>query len=69
MGVSEFARHIGVKRKTLDNIERGLQRPTVEVIEGICRTHPEFAYWFVTGLTKDNDLKPIQNNPDFSNYC
>ena len=36
------------------NFWLGRQRPTVEMIEAVCREHPQFAFWLTTGCTLGN---------------
>jgi transcriptional regulator with XRE-family HTH domain len=47
----EFAERCGLKRDTIDNIEKGNQKVNEDHIEAITSQWPEFAYWLVTGKT------------------
>ncbi|VVE76260.1 hypothetical protein PAN31117_05362 [Pandoraea anapnoica] len=41
----------GIPSKRWQNVSRGLQRPTSEMIEAIGHVWPQFAFWLVTGRT------------------
>ncbi|WP_414673636.1 helix-turn-helix domain-containing protein [Magnetofaba australis] len=49
LGRAEFAERIGVNRDAVRDIEVGRRRPTEELMEGIGREWPQFAYWLMTG--------------------
>ncbi|VVD64615.1 hypothetical protein PPN31114_00282 [Pandoraea pneumonica] len=49
----EMEEFTGIPSKRWQNVSRGLQRPTSEMIEAIGRVWPQFAYWLVTGRTDE----------------
>ncbi|MES9958270.1 MAG: helix-turn-helix transcriptional regulator [Sedimenticola sp.] len=55
LGRAEFADLTEIKKDTLIKIERGRQRPTEELIEGIGKHWPEYLHWLITG-TANPDL-------------
>ncbi|MET0106726.1 MAG: hypothetical protein ABW072_16560 [Sedimenticola sp.] len=55
LGRAEFAGLTGIKKHTLIQIEKGNQRATEELIEGIGKHWPEYLHWLVTG-TANPDL-------------
>lgn len=56
----EFGEKIGIKGKTIENIEDGRQRVNEEHIEAIIKHYPFFVYWLVTGKTLEEvgQIKP-----------
>ena len=60
LGRAEFARKIGVKKQLIISVEHSKQRPTEELLEGIAREWPRFAYWLLTGRARIeyNDIDP-----------
>jgi DNA-binding XRE family transcriptional regulator len=49
-GRQEFADKTGIKKATVENIERELQKINGDQISAIVETFPEYAYWLTTGL-------------------
>ncbi len=54
LGQTRFANALGVSLSLIKSVEWKRQRPTAELIEAICRTWPQFAYWLVTGDSEPN---------------
>lgn len=48
-GRQEFADKTGIKKATVENIERELQKINGDQISAIVETFPEYAYWLATG--------------------
>jgi DNA-binding XRE family transcriptional regulator len=55
MGRAEFCEAVGVKKTTIINIEKGIQGVTEIFIVATCKKWPQFAYWFVTGITQEEN--------------
>lgn len=49
-GRQEFANKTGIKKATVENIERKQQKINGDQITAIVKTFPEYAYWLTTGL-------------------
>jgi hypothetical protein len=47
----------GVPAYSWNNAARGRQRPTTEMIEWVCQTWPEFAFWIATGTLPPEGLE------------
>lgn len=46
-----FADETGLKRKTIENLEQGLQQVYAWHLEAIGKRWPEYRYWLLTGET------------------
>lgn len=53
----------GIPRKRWQNVSRGVQRATEEMIEAIGEHWPQYAYWLVTGRSDiaNGHRSPIQD--------
>ncbi len=51
----EFARIVGMKAKTVENIEFGRQRMRDEDFEKVCSVYPDFARW----ITYEGPIDPV----------
>ena len=51
MDRTAFSADCGIKKKTIENIENGIQKINGEHIEILVKKYPFFAYWITTGLT------------------
>lgn len=49
LGRTEFADLLGTNRKRLQNVERGLQKPPSDLLEGIAHHWPEYSVWLLAG--------------------
>jgi len=49
-GRQEFSDITGIKKATIENIERELQKINGDQIEALVTSFPEYAYWLTTGL-------------------
>lgn len=60
-GRQEFADKTGIKKATVENIERELQKINGDQISAIVETFPEYAYWLTTGkeLPEVGQISPM----------
>lgn len=60
MGRTLFARHVGIKERTLISIEREGKKPGTEILSAIANHYPQYIVWLLTGNTdeKAGHFKP-----------
>lgn len=49
LGRAEFARRIGISKKTLEGIEQSGRYPKSDVIASVCQEWPDYTVWLILG--------------------
>lgn len=49
LGRKAMADLIGTTRTRLENVEHGLQKTPSDILEGISKAFPQYAYWLISG--------------------